>query len=174
MPIPILETPRLLMRGHVLEDFAAYSAMRADPQVMRFIGKGEINSEEEAWASFSRICGHWQLVGYGSWAVEDKATHTVIGTVGFADKKRPKEHPASGAPEMGWTLASSVHGRGYATEAVRHALAWGRAHFGPARTVCVISSANAASIRVAEKSGFHQFATASRYGLPRLVFERQL
>src|ERR1043165_774315 len=98
---PILETARLILRGYRLDDFAAFAAMRADPEVMRFVGNGEPRSEEESWSSFTGMTGHWQLLGYGSWAVEEKASGELIGNVGFAEKKRPKEHPASGAPEMG-------------------------------------------------------------------------
>src|ERR1043165_6801140 len=171
---PILETARLILRGYRLDDFAAFAAMRADPEVMRFVGNGEPRSEEESWSSFTGMTGHWQLLGYGSWAAEEKASGELIGNVGFAEKRRPKEHPASGSPEMGWSLARPAPGNGYATEAVRAALAWGRQHFGPKRTVCVINTENTASIRVAEKSGFRQFAQAERYGKPRFVFERTL
>ena len=175
MTVPILTTPRLILRGHTLGDFASYAAERSDPVVMKYLGKGDLLSEEDAWFKFTSIPGHWVLTGYGTWAVEERATGARVGSVGFSDKKRPVEHPASGAPEMGWSLGASAHGRGYATEAVGAALEWGRGFFGAgARTVCVISTDNAASLRVAEKAGFKQFATATRYGLGRLVFERML
>jgi RimJ/RimL family protein N-acetyltransferase len=174
MTIPVLETERLILRGHVASDFPAFAAMRADPVVMRFLGKGDLLDEEESWMRFQSMFGHWQLKGFGAWAIEERVGGALIGSTGFADKKRPSSHPASGAPEMGWSLASSVHGKGYASEALRAALSWGRDFFGPARVVCVISDDNAASIRLAEKHGFRQFATASRYGLGRRVFERML
>ena len=175
MTIPGLTTSRLILRGHTLADFSNYAAERSDPVVMKYLGKGDLLSEEEAWTRFIGMSGHWALMGYGTWAVEEKASGQRIGNVGFTDKKRPKEHPASGAPEMGWALAASAHGKGYASEAVVAALAWGRGFFGAgARTVCVISTDNAASLRVARKAGFTQFATATRYGLGRLVFERML
>jgi RimJ/RimL family protein N-acetyltransferase len=173
--IPQLETPRLTLRNYTLDDFAAYAAMRADPRVMQFIGEGDTLGEEDVWVKFLQTIGHWHALGYGTWAVVEKETGELIGNVGFADKKRPPEHPASGGPEMGWLLAADAHGKGYATEAVRAALDWGRNHFGGGqRVVCVISTENAASIRVAEKCGFRQFATATRYGRGRLVFEQIL
>jgi RimJ/RimL family protein N-acetyltransferase len=172
---PVLQTSRLILRPYAIEDFPAFAAMRADPRVMTFMGKGDLYAEDESWQRFLKTFGHWRLMGYGSWAVEEKASGHQIGGVGFADVKRPPEHAASGAPEMGWLFAGDVHGKGYATEAVRAALQWGREHFGAgARVVCVISTDNIASIRVAEKCGFKQFATATRYGLGRLVFERNL
>lgn len=173
--IPVLDTERLLLRGHMLADFPAFAAQRADPLVMKYLGKGDLLSEEEAWSKFQSMAGHWALLGWGTWAVEEKASGHYVGSIGFADKKRPAEHPASGAPEMGWSLNAAAHGKGYATEAVTTALDWGRRHFGSgARVVCVISDDNIASIRVAEKNGFVQFATAMRYGLGRKVFQRAL
>jgi RimJ/RimL family protein N-acetyltransferase len=175
MTIPILTTSRLILRGPALADFPGHAADRADPRVMRYMGKGDLLDEEEAFKGFLSMAGHWAVMGYGTWTVEEKATATRIGAVGFADKKRPSEHPASGAPEMGWSFAAHAHGKGYATEAVNAALDWARDFFGAgARTVCVISTDNAASIRVAQKAGFKRFATATRYGLGRLVFERML
>jgi RimJ/RimL family protein N-acetyltransferase len=169
-----IQTPRLILRRPTLGDFSAYAAQRADPAVMKYLGKGDVLSEEEAWSKFQSIIGHWQMLNYGSWAIEEKAAGAVIGFLGFSDKKRPSEHPASGAPEMGWSLAASAHGKGFASEALNGALLWGREFFGPARVVCVISTDNAASRRLAGKHGFRQFATATRYGLGRLVFERNL
>jgi RimJ/RimL family protein N-acetyltransferase len=172
--MPVLETQRLILRRYEISDFLAFAAQRADPAVMKYIGKGDLLSEEESWSRFQSIAGHWQLLGYGTWALEEKTTGSVIGALGFADKKRPAEHPASGAPEMGWSLASSAHGKGFASEALKSALGWGYEFFGPTRVVCVISDDNIASLRVAQKHGFEQFATATRYGLGRKVFEHTL
>jgi RimJ/RimL family protein N-acetyltransferase len=51
-----------------------------------------------------------------------------VGDIGFADFKRDFEgaekFDLKGLPEMGWVLSPSVHGKGYATEAVSAALAW--------------------------------------------------
>ena len=174
MLVPVLETPRLILRRPTLRDFPAFAAMRADPVVMKYLGKGDLLTEEEAWLKFHSMIGHWELLGFGTWMLQEKATGQAIGALGYADKKRPKDHPASGAPEMGWSLASTAHGKGFASEALKAALVWGRDFFGPALVVCVISTDNAASVRVAQKHGFKQFATASRYGLGRLVFERDL
>ncbi len=174
MDVPVVETERLILRGHTLEDFAAYAAMRADPVVMKFIGMGEPIAEEEAWTNFRSMAGHWQFLNYGVWAIEEKTSGTLIGSIGYTDKKRPFAHPASGAPEMGWSLASAAHGKGFASEALRAALAWGREFFGPARVVCVVSDGNDASVRLAERHGFKQFATARRQHLGRRVFERVL
>jgi RimJ/RimL family protein N-acetyltransferase len=154
--VPTLETERLTLRGHRLDDFAASAAMWADPIVTRHIG-GKPLSPEEAWAKILRYAGLWSLLGYGYWAVEEKASGEFAGELGFADFKRDLEPPLGDTPEVGWALVSRVHGKGYATEAVRAAIAWGDQHFGAVRTACLIHPDNIASIRVAEKCGFREY-----------------
>jgi len=71
MTIPVLETERLILRGHRPDDFPAYAQMWADPAVTRFIGGAPL-SEEDAWAKYSRLFGQWQLLGFGFWCLTDK------------------------------------------------------------------------------------------------------
>ncbi|HEX6858670.1 MAG TPA: GNAT family N-acetyltransferase [Caulobacteraceae bacterium] len=169
--VPVVETERLRLRRHRLADFEPMLAMWADPEVTRFIG-GRPSTREETWSRLLRYIGHWEALGFGYWAVEDKASGAFIGDIGFADFKREMQPSFEGMPELGWALAPAAHGKGYATEAVRAAADWGDAHFGGARMVCMISPENAPSIRVAEKNGFRQFAETLFKGSPSLLFER--
>jgi RimJ/RimL family protein N-acetyltransferase len=170
--VPVIETQRLTMRGHRLEDFVDCSAMWADPLVTRHIG-GKPFSKEETWARLLRYVGHWSWLGFGYWAIEEKNTGSFVGELGFADYKRDIEPSLEGAPELGWALASGVHGKGYATEAVRAIVAWGEAHFGLVRTVCIVHPENLASIRVAEKCGYREFQRATYKGHSTILFARQ-
>lgn len=170
--IPVIETERLILRAHRLEDFADCAAMWADPEVVRYIG-GKPSTEEEVWARLLRYAGHWALLGYGYWAIQDKATGRFIGELGFADFKRSIEPSLDDMPELGWALVSHAHGRGYATEAVRAAIAWGEDHFGPVRTACIINPENGPSIRVAEKCGYRAFRRTTYKGQPTIMFVRE-
>ncbi len=60
--VPILESERLKLRGHGLDDFIHSAAMWADPEVTRYIG-GKPLTEEESWARLLRYVGHWSLLG---------------------------------------------------------------------------------------------------------------
>ena len=174
MTAPILETARLVLRPVTPADFPAFAAMSADPVVRRYSGDGNPRTLEESWSSFLMIAGHWQMAGYGSWAIEEKAGGAFIGEVGFMDRKRDRGPDLAGVPEMGWGLISSAFGKGYATEAVTAALAWGRGHFGPLRVIALTTADNTASIRVAEKCGFHEFRRGLSADRPRVFFERAL
>src|SRR5579872_2841064 len=151
--VPVIETPRLRLRGHRIDDFADCASMWADPNVTRHIG-GKPFTEEEVWARVLRYVGHWSWLGFGYWAVEEKSTGAFVGDVGFADFKRDIQPSIQGLPELGWVLDAHAHGKGYATEAVRAAIAWGTEHFGRSETVCLIHPENVASLRVAEKCAF--------------------
>jgi RimJ/RimL family protein N-acetyltransferase len=168
--VPVLETDRLSLRGHLLQDFASSAAMWADPIVTRYFGHSF--SEEESWTRFLRHFGHWTLLGFGYWVVQEKSTGDFVGEIGFCDYKRAIE-PRLTLPEIGWALASRFHGKGYATEAVRAVLAWGAGHFGPSPTTCIIHPDNLPSIRVAQKCGYREVHRTTYKEQPSIVFVRQ-
>jgi RimJ/RimL family protein N-acetyltransferase len=168
--VPVIETKRLRLRGHRREDFRDCAAMWADPIVTRYIG-AEPLSTEDAWTKFLRYVGHWSVMGFGFWAIEEKDSGRFIGELGLADFKRDITPSLSDAPELGWVLAVGAHGKGYATEALQAVIAWGEAHLGPARTVCLINPENLASIRVAKKCGFREFQRTAYKGGPVIIFE---
>jgi|SRR6476661_2992129 len=170
-PVPVLETERLRLRGYYLADFDAHLAMCQEPDFYRYLSPGPM-PPEDVWAKFLRTIGHWTLLGYGFWAVEEKASGRYVGSIGFADFKRGLDARMDGVPEIGWVLAPAAHGKGYASEAVRAALAWGDAHFGGARTVCIIDPDNQASLGVAAKFGYYEFARSTYKDNPIVLLER--
>jgi RimJ/RimL family protein N-acetyltransferase len=170
--IPVIETERLRLRGHRVADFDACAAMWADAEVTRHIS-GRPFAREETWTKLLRYVGHWTLLGYGFWAIEDKASGRFAGEAGFADFRRDIQPSLDGMPEIGWVLAPWAQGKGLATEAVRAAVAWGDAHFGPAvHTACIMDPDHAASGRVAEKCGYREFARSTYKGHPVVMFRR--
>ena len=169
--IPEIWTDRLRLRAHVTADFAKSAAMWADPNVTRYIG-GRPFTEEETWARFLRYAGHWSVLGFGYWAVEERASGEFAGEVGFADFKREIQPSLGDTPELGWVLARHAHGRGYATEAVRAAIEWARTHMASPSTVCMIHPKNTASIRVADKCGFQKFCLTTYHGHPTALYRR--
>lgn len=144
--------------------------MWSDPDVTRFIGRVPF-SEQDVWMRILRYAGHWALMGYGYWVVEEKAGGTYVGELGFADWRRDVEPSLRGLPELGWALVSRAHGRGYATEGVRAAIAWAQARMPQTRTICYIQPDNVASIRVAEKCGYREVRRIVVGGQTSLVFE---
>ncbi len=168
---PVVETPRLILRGRTLADFPAVAAMQADNEVMRYIAGAPV-PEEDAWSKFARMEGIWALTGIGFWLVEEKSSGAVIGEIGLADFRRAIDPPLGPDPEFGWMLAASAQGKGFASEALAAALQWGDRKFPGARFCCIIDEENAPSVRLAERHGFRRERAATYKAKPITVFRR--
>ena len=169
---PVIETQRTILRAHRMGDFDAYATMWADPVVTRFIG-GKPRTREESWMRFLRHAGLWSLLGYGFWAIEEKATGRFVGEAGFHDLKRDMEPSIEGIPEAGWALAPAAHGAGLATEIVSRVHVWGDETFGRTRTVCIIDPENTASQNVARKCGYSEVTRTLYHDAPTILLERR-
>jgi RimJ/RimL family protein N-acetyltransferase len=167
----MLETERLTLRGHRVEDFSACAAMWADPIVTRFIS-GKPQTSEEAWHRMLRYAGHWALMGFGYWVIEEKTTGAFLGEAGFADFKRNIEPPIVDTPEAGWIFSPAAHGKGFATEAVQAIHDWGRTHFEARRSACIIHPENSASLRLAQKIGYSETLQTTYRNSPMVLLHR--
>lgn len=170
MNVPVLETQHLRLRAHSVDDFTALKAMWSEKAVTHYIG-GKPMRPDECWTRLLRYRGLWPLLGYGYWAVEEKASGRFAGDVGFADFHRMIEPSIRGVPEVGWVLGPDFHGKGYGTQAVAAALHWldGQKR---QRSVCIIDPANQPSLRLAAKNGFREYARTVFMGDEVLLLER--
>jgi len=159
-----LETERLVLRMFTKDDLDAYAGICADAEVMRFVGDGKTVSRTDAWRHIAIFLGTWQLRGYGTLAVQDKATGQMIGRVGYI-------HP-DGWPgiELAWTLSKPFWGRGLATEAARKCLEQGFSKFGFSHVISLIHPQNRRSIAVAERLGESRESTMEVFGKIFLIY----
>lgn len=169
--IPVIETPRLILRAHALADFDAYVALWSDPDVVRFI-TGTPFTREASWSRFLRHPGHWQHMGFGFLAIEERETGRFIGEAGFHDMRREMTPSIEGTLEAGWALIPSVHGRGYGAEAMQALVGWADRNFPGRRMTCIIDPSNQASQRVAIRLGFSEVTRTTYHGSPTILFER--
>src|SRR5260370_30581720 len=123
MGIPVIETQRLKLRGHTIADASRVRALWSDPEVTRYIG-GKPSTVEECWSRLLRYVGHWSILGFGYWIVEEKASSDFVREVCFSDYKRDVVPALGAVSEVGWVLTPPKHGMGYATEAVHAVLDW--------------------------------------------------
>ena len=159
-----LETDRLVLRMFANDDLDGYHAICSDAEVMEFIGQGKTMTRLETWRHIAMMLGHWQLRGYGSWAIEEKRSGKLVGRVGFI---HPEGWPGL---EIGWALARGTWGLGYATEAARAALEHGFGVFGFSRVISLIHRENTRSIRVAERLSGVEEGTTELLGMRVLVY----
>jgi RimJ/RimL family protein N-acetyltransferase len=170
--IPTLETERLILRPHRLADFDTYVEMWSDPDVVRFIG-GHPFDRENSWSRFLRAAGGWHYLGFGFFAIEEKATGLFVGEAGFHDLHRNLVPDIEGTLEAGWALMPTGQGWGYATEAMAAAIGWAEEAFPDQRMTCIINPDNLPSVRVAGRLGFVELARTSYHEHPIIVYERR-
>lgn len=144
-----LSTNKLILRHiQVTDEDALHHAVFGDADVMLF-GDG-IQTKAWARAWIIRQIEQYQTRGFGPYAVVEKKRNEIIGYCGlfyFPD--------VNGQPEIeiGYRLARSVWGKGYATEAARAVRDYAFTILGMKRLIAIIDPSNTASIRVAEKIG---------------------
>jgi RimJ/RimL family protein N-acetyltransferase len=165
------DTERLTLRVPGLADFEDSAAMWGDPDVVRHI-TGRAFTREESWARLLRYLGHWQLLGFGFWVVREREGGRFVGEVGIGNFRRDIQPPLDGGFEIGWALAPSAQGKGYATEAALASLRWIEDRHAPLRTVCVINPENTASVGVARKCGYAEYARTTYKESPVILLER--
>lgn len=174
MDIPTLETERLILRAFKADDIDAYAAMVADTEVSKFISLGgKPMGRLEAWRSMAMQLGHWQLRGFGQWAVEEKETGLFAGRLGLY---YPETWPAR---EIGYALARDHWGKGYASEGAAAARNFAFETLGWDDIISIISPANARSQAVAKRLGetfreelSFQGMALHIYGLTRAEWEK--
>ena len=117
---PTLKTERLALRPWNDDDVEPFAALNADPKVMEHFPA--VLSRDETEAAVERIVDHFDVHGFGLWAVEAPEVADFIGFVGLAVPRF--EAHFTPCVEIGWRLAKDYWGRGYATEGARAALAF--------------------------------------------------
>jgi len=151
-PLQERRTARLRLRRVVDTDRIPFSAMSADPEVMRFFPS--TLAAAEADALLMRLEQHWQREGFGFWAVDDD--DGFVGLVGLlrVGFDAPFVRAAASPPvEVGWRLARHAWGRGYAVEAAREAVAVAFDVLGVDEVVSFTAQDNARSRRVMARLG---------------------
>ena len=145
-----IETPRLIIRELEPGDLDRLAAIYADPEVMRFIGKGGPLARERAERAIERERANHAERGYGEGATVLRETGEMIGVSGlivWPDIDGAQEL------EVAYLLDRPWWGRGLATEVAGAISDFAIDELGRERVVSCIYPENAASIRVAEKIG---------------------
>jgi RimJ/RimL family protein N-acetyltransferase len=160
-----LTTLRLHLRPFTPADQEAIHTVYADPEVMRFVGHGAHRTLAETAAALRTYGEVLALRGYSFVAVTEREGGAVVGDGGL--------HPLGGhGPdvELGYTLARSAWGRGYATELGRALVEHAFTVLRVPRVVAQVEPANLASRHVLEKLGMTERELRRAYGRPHLLY----
>lgn len=141
-----IETERLVLRMFREDDWRALHEHYSDETCTKFTF-GRPLSEGASWRTMASMIGHWQLRQYGPYAVEEKGSGQVLGTVGLW---YPSDWPE---PEIKWALARRHWGKGFASEAARAVQRMAARQLPQLSLISFIHAENAASIQLAKAIG---------------------
>ena len=160
-----LTTARLHLRPFTLADHIAIHAVYADPDVMRFVGHGAHRTMSETATALRTYGDVLERRGYSFLAVTEREGGALIGDGGL--------HPLAGIGpdvELGYTLARSAWGKGYATELGQALVDYAFTVLRVPRVVAQVEPANTASRRVLAKLGMRERGERIAYGRPHLLY----
>jgi [ribosomal protein S5]-alanine N-acetyltransferase len=145
---PILTSSRLCLRKIVDSDAAALLALRSNKEVMQYIPRPIMQTEEEAVA-FVQLLNNVEAKEDGiNWAITLMNDEILIGNVCHFNFE--KEFLRS---EIGYMLSPAHQNKGIMTEAVKMILQYGFEQMGLHSCLAIINESNIASQKVAEKVG---------------------
>uniref|UniRef100_UPI004047F51B GNAT family N-acetyltransferase n=1 Tax=Yoonia sp. TaxID=2212373 RepID=UPI004047F51B len=140
-----LQTPRLVMRRPQPGDWMVFHDFMMSDRATAFDSRGNL---AKVWRAFAAELGHWEIFGYGMWAVTLRGDNDCVGLVG------PWTPPDWPETEIGWMMFDpAIEGTGIATEAAAAAVKHAYDVLGWQTAVSYIAHTNARSIRLAEKLG---------------------
>ena len=141
---PTLTGNRVVLRHYTATDLDRLTEFY---QSERTIHVGGTQTRDKVWREIGYDAGIWSLLGFGTWAVEERATGEFAGAVAL---NHPTDYPET---ELGWILFEAYEGKGYALEAAGMARDFAFEELELKTFVSYIDPDNARSIRLAERLG---------------------
>lgn len=143
----MIRTERLVLRQWIDADREPFALLNADPAVMEFFPSTLDRSQSDTFVD--RVSGQLAERGWGLWAVE-----SADGFIGFTGLSVPRFEAAfTPCIEIGWRLARTAWGRGFATEAARAVTAHAFDDLGLDELVSFTTVSNVRSRAVMERLG---------------------
>jgi RimJ/RimL family protein N-acetyltransferase len=146
-----LETPRLLLRRWQERDREPFAAINADPVVMQYFAAPFTRAESDE--AIDRYLAAFDRDGFSFFAAIERNTGDVIGTIGLRIMRDHVPNLPQPAVEIGWRLAQSAQGNGYATEGAQAIVDFAFHHLALDEVVAITAIPNQPSRRVMERLG---------------------
>jgi [ribosomal protein S5]-alanine N-acetyltransferase len=168
--LEVLRTERLVLRPFVVDDLDALAQILDDPEVMRYVGKGEARgrTRDESERTLRTILEEYERWGHGLLAVTTPADDgdRLIGWCGLLRWNLTGVEEI----EVAYLLGRPYWGQGYATEAAMAVRDDALGLRGRKRLVSLIYPDNHASVRVAEKVGMAYERDVEYFGHRLLLY----
>ena len=148
LPLMITWTERLLIRESTIEDVAEFYRIYRDPSITKYMEDLFEDPEEEIAYMKEYIRQIYGFYGYGMWTVQ-LLSGEVIGRAGLSVREGYE------LPELGFVIDRDCQGQGYAEEACRAVLAYGKKELSFAHVQALVEEENLPSRNLLAKLGFH-------------------
>jgi [ribosomal protein S5]-alanine N-acetyltransferase len=166
-----VQTKRLLLERHRLDDAVEVAVLLRDPRVARTLtADGLPPSEREVRDGLRAKIAHWERHGFGLWMARDRFTGEMVGRGGLQHTVVESTREI----EVGWAIVPERWGQGLATELARAAVDVAAAPLHLGEIVAFTLPDNIASRRVMEKVGFTYERDVVHVGLPHVLYRRSL
>ena len=152
----IIKTDRLELRRFTEADTEPYIELLSNPMVSQYLGSGKNATREGVIRLMGQFEATWDN-GHGVFAVVETASGKLIGHCGIWPI-------ADGRIELLYAYGVSAWGKGYATEAGRAVLAYGKENFDVPQLIAMSYPQNKASTNVLKKLGFENIGQEEHYG----------
>lgn len=144
----VLRSERLVLREFDLDDAQFILDLLNEPGFLRFIGDKGVRTLADAREYLARgPIDSYRRNGFGLYLASLSDDGTPIGMCGLVKREGLAD------VDVGFALRSRYWSRGYAAEAARAVLAYGRNSLHLGRIVAIVAPDNRASIAVLEKAG---------------------
>lgn len=159
--MPILTTPRLLLRELTPDDAPFMLELVNEPAFRAYIGDKGVRTLEDAREHIrTRYQASYARHGFGLWAMVLRDGGAPIGICGILRR------PELDGPELGYALLTRHTRRGYAREAITTTLAHARGPLGLTRLHALTALENPASIALLQEAGFREERIVDLPGYP--------
>lgn len=148
-----IETDRLMLRPIRLEDAKDMFAYASDDETTRYVFQKHVSVNETKRS----IAGYFMSSPLGKWAIEEKKSHRMIGTIDL----RVEEEKLNA--ELGYVINREYWGKGYVPEAAEALLKLGFFQLDLIRIYGIYDIRNIQSGRVMEKLGMSKEGVIPNY-----------
>ena len=149
--LPIINTPRLVLRWISEDDVDSLFEIFSDPQVMRYWSSAPLANREAAADLQREIAEGNESDRMFKWGVALRDSNTVIGTATLFNLSLD-----NGRAELGYAMGSAYWGKGYMNEALNALVSHSFDVMELRRLEADVDPRNAASIRTLERLGFQR------------------
>jgi ribosomal-protein-alanine N-acetyltransferase len=147
--LPTFTTERLTLKPLTASDFGAMRSLDTNPEVVRYLGHGNVRTEIETQKNLQKIFSDYQTHGLGLYGVWETESNTFIGRSGLI----PWNFEGLLVWEVGYSFLPKYWDQGYATECASFLCDWFLHHTDLSFVVSFIHPENLHSIHVAQKVG---------------------